>query len=168
MQAQETKRKLEFANLMDRACTAYQVKRLDEATFSLYHNALAKYPIADLNEQLDRHIDSSEFFPKVVDMKPYNAKPHDYDQADRILAYCTPYHSTKNPRGNPHGIFLPDSLTSQRYSESVDDYEVRIGNAMTAAMYPNLGKKTEVKPVSVAERMTYQEWQQQENHNGRQ
>jgi hypothetical protein len=151
---------------MERACLAYQAKRLDNATFSLYHNALAKYSIADLNEQLDRHIDRSEFFPKVVDMKPYTAKPADYDLADKVRAYCSPHSAIKNPHGNPHGIFLSENVSAQRYNESVEKYEVRIGNAMTRAMY---SKPKVVEVQRQSGRTTYQEWQQQqENHNDRQ
>ena len=172
MKAQETTRKLAFANLMARACAAYQVKRLDEATFSLYYNALAKYSIADLNEQLDRHIDISEFFPKVVEMKPYNAKVSpDEDRTALIRAYCAPL-TVKNPKGNPLHVQLSESTSQRGYSESVDNYERRIGIAVNHAYYPNLevwGHSKAVEGQRQSGRTTYQEWQQQqENHNDRQ
>lgn len=57
--------------------------------------------------------------------------------ADRVYAYCKP-DSKANPKGNPHGITLPESVAQRVPGESPDEYERRIGNAMTLAMYPKL------------------------------
>ena len=58
-------------------------------------------------------------------------------QADRVYAYCKPV-GRDNPKGNSHGITLPESIAQRVPGESPDEYERRIGNAVTLAMYPHL------------------------------
>jgi len=80
----EIDRQLRFANLMEKAQVAYQVKKLDRATFELYHNALDKYSIEAIEARLDRHIETSEFFPKVSDLVPMGQ--HGTHLADQYVA----------------------------------------------------------------------------------
>lgn len=57
---------------------------------------------------------------------------------DRIYAYTKPESKT-NPKGNPHHVSLPESIAHRYSHESAEDYRKRISDAMTFAMYPNLG-----------------------------
>ncbi len=54
----------------------------------------------------------------------------------KIAAYTTPFHASRNPRGNPHGISLPPSISRKTEAESVDEYAARISYAITFALYP--------------------------------
>ena len=133
---QETKRDLAFANLMERACRAYQVKKLDAATFNLYHDALARFPIEELRTQLDRHIATSEFFPKVVDFKPPDYSGREGEEEDKIYAYGEPHHPIKNPHGNPHFVRLPEGRRRRQMGERIEAYKRRMGDEVSFAMYP--------------------------------
>lgn len=135
MNAQE--RELAFANLMAKACLAYQVKKLDPATFELYEGALAKYSIQAIEAQLDRHIAESEFFPKVADLRPATSTDRgEQEQEDKIYAYGEPHHQTKNPHGNPHHITIPEAHRRRQLGETIDAYKRRIGFEVTCRMYP--------------------------------
>lgn len=56
---------------------------------------------------------------------------------DRIYAYTKPA-SKSNPAGNPHHVFLPDSIAQRQVGEPAEQYRQRISNAVTLAMYPQL------------------------------
>lgn len=56
-------------------------------------------------------------------------------QEQRIQAYGKPK-TMGNPKGNPHGITLPAGALARMQAESVDQFERRIGAAVTNAMYP--------------------------------
>ncbi len=64
-------------------------------------------------------------------------------QAESIYAYTRP-HSTRNPKGNPHGITLPESIASRRQSESVERYEKRIADEVIFAIYPKMRTKDHI------------------------
>ena len=55
-------------------------------------------------------------------------------QAESIYAYTRPQ-TVRNPRGNPHGITLPESIASRRQGESAERYEKRIADEVTFARY---------------------------------
>jgi hypothetical protein len=57
--------------------------------------------------------------------------------ADRVYCY-TKAESKSNPKGNPHHINLPESIAQRRPQESAEEYERRIGDAITFAKYPKL------------------------------
>ncbi len=56
-------------------------------------------------------------------------------QTESIYAYARPQ-TTRNPKGNPHGTTLPESIASRRKSESAERYEKRIADEVTFARYP--------------------------------
>jgi hypothetical protein len=54
---------------------------------------------------------------------------------DRVYAYASPQDPRSNPKGNPHGIKLPDSVAQRVIGETPVEYEKRISDEITAAMY---------------------------------
>lgn len=58
--------------------------------------------------------------------------------AERVYAYTMPQDSKKNPKGNPHGVKLPESAAGRVPGESPLDYERRIASEVTFAMYPHM------------------------------
>lgn len=64
----EIDHKLRFSNLMAKACAAYQTKPLDKETMRVYYEHLKDIPAADLERNLQSHIKTQRFFPKVADL----------------------------------------------------------------------------------------------------
>lgn len=62
-------------------------------------------------------------------------------KVERVKAYTLPYDKTKNPKGNTHGIRLPDSIADRKMGELADQYEKRIADEITFAMYPNMRRQ---------------------------
>lgn len=58
--------------------------------------------------------------------------------AERVYSYAFPQDPKKNPKGNPHGVKLPESAAQRVPGESAYDYEKRIAAEITFAMYPQL------------------------------
>lgn len=97
----EIDHKLQFSNLMAKACAAYQTKPLDKETMRVYYENLSDVPVADLERNLKAHIKSQRFFPKVSDLiskqeevcrpmlgSPYKAShryPHAHRAANLVL-----------------------------------------------------------------------------------
>lgn len=67
-----------------------------------------------------------------------NQTQENLTKADRVYSYTMPHDVKKNPKGNPHGVKLPESVASRVPGESVDDYEKRIATEVTFAMYPHM------------------------------
>jgi len=69
---------------------------------------------------------------------PPGEKDRPFVDVSRVFDYTTPYDRVKNPRGNPHGIKLPNSTAQKSPTESDHEYESRIGSIVTLQMYPKL------------------------------
>lgn len=52
----------------------------------------------------------------------------------RMMAYAKAG-GPSNPKGNPHGIKLPDHIAARRPCELIEDYERRISAAITQSKY---------------------------------
>lgn len=74
-------RKLAFANLMNRACAAYQRREIAPATLEVYYDALVHVPMDVLAERLNNHVANSPKFPTIADLKPPPRSHHGYGPA---------------------------------------------------------------------------------------
>ena len=64
-------------------------------------------------------------------------------QAESIYTYTRPQ-TIRNPRGNPHGITLPESIAARRQGESAVRYEKRIADEVIFAIYPKMRTKDHI------------------------
>ena len=81
-------------------------------------------------------------------LPPPNAGSETYDdpaRAEQIYAYTKPLSPIQNPKGNPHHIRLPESIAQRKIGESIEQYEKRIADEVTFALYPNLRPRFESK-----------------------
>lgn len=61
-------------------------------------------------------------------------------QAELILAYTRP-HSARNPKGNSHGIMLPQSIALRKQGESVEHYGKRIADEVSFVLHPQMRRQ---------------------------
>lgn len=110
--------------------------------------ALKHFSQADVrkaaNEAITHFVDYPPSLPQFLDViRDTTPKLTGPDQenahlVDRVYAYTKP-EGKRNPNGNPHRITLPESVAAKKMGESPEQYEKRVSEAVTFAMYPKLG-----------------------------
>ena len=127
-----------------RVCYGTQWKHDSPEALQVWANALAPYSRQQIDQAmagcLDHYIDFAPTLPQfrklihdAAPLLPGSAK-EDKANADAVLAYAKPQ-SKHNPKGNPHGVSLPDSTAKRTHGESIEAYSQRIACAVTRAMH---------------------------------
>lgn len=116
----------------------------------LWQKALHKFNRGDVLSAVAKCVEVYPDFPpslgQFVGLVQYNepmlegpgGSREDTARLDRIFAYTLPFDKTKNPHGNPHHIRLPNAVAQRRVGEHPNNYEIRIANEVTLALYPRL------------------------------
>jgi hypothetical protein len=127
-----------------RVCYGPQWKHDTPEALQVWANALAHYNREQIDKAmagcLDYYIDFAPTLPQFlrmiresVSLLPGSAEANRV-AADAVYAYAKPQ-SNHNPKGNPHGISLPESIAKQRHGESVESYNRRTACAVTRALH---------------------------------
>ena len=136
----------EFSNLIDDTFAAFNRVPLP-GTKEQFWGVLRKFSIATLQKAFAMWISNEERAPTPAAIRRLafeasrEAKQVDGDEnfilIERAYAYSRPQ-STHNPKGNPHGITLPESIASRKQGEAAERYEKRIAYEVTFTKYPNM------------------------------
>ncbi len=136
----------EFSELVDDMFAAFNRDPRPGAK-ELHWNVLRKFGIATVRKAFMKWTADEERAPTPAAIRRLafdvlrEAKQVDGDEnfilVERVHAYTRP-HSGRNPKGNPHGITLPESIARRRPGESAERYEKRIFDETTFMQYPQL------------------------------
>lgn len=141
--------RVEFSSLIDDAFAAFDRVPLP-GTKEQFWGVLRKFSIATLRKAFATWVSNEERAPTPAAIRRLafeasrEAKQVDGDEnfilIERVYAYSRPQ-STHNPKGNPHGITLPESIASRKQGEAAERYEKRIADEVSFAKYPKMQSK---------------------------
>ena len=111
----------------------------------VWANALARYNCQQVAVAMQKCLTSYIDFPPTlpqfleiirepVRLLPGSVEAHKAEE-DKIFAYTKPL-GPHNPEGNPSCITLHGSVAVRRQGEAINEYRLRISNAVTIAKYP--------------------------------
>ena len=137
----------EFSELIDDVFAAFDRVSLP-GTKEQFWCVLQKISWRTVRQAFARWVSDEERTPTPAAIKHLafevsrEARPNQGDEdfvlAERVSAYTKP-HSKRNPNGNPHNVSLPANVAQRRMNELANEFEARIGNAVTLARYPKVG-----------------------------
>ena len=127
-----------------RVCYGAQWKHDSPEALQVWANALAPYNRQQIDQALagclDHYTDFAPTLPQfrklireAVPLLPGSAE-EDKAMADAVFAYTKPQ-SKHNPKGNPHGVSLPDNTAQRGRGESISAYRLRIACEVTRAIH---------------------------------
>lgn len=138
--------RVEFSNLIDDVFAAFDRVPLPGAKEQFW-GVLQKFNIATLRKAFTMWVSNEERAPTPAAIRRLafeasrQAKQVDGDEnlilIERVYAYCRPQ-TTHNPKGNPHGITVPESVASRKQGEDAERYEKRIAAEVSFAKYPKM------------------------------
>lgn len=98
--------------------------------------AISTYP--DFPPTVGQFVDMVDFHMPQLPAPGQKSIQDEAARADRIYAYTKPKSPIQNPKGNDHHVRLPESVAQRIPGESLDQYEKRIADEVTFALYPRL------------------------------
>lgn len=138
----------EFSSIIDDCFAAFDRTPL-HGTKEVFWNVLQRFGIDTVRKAFKRWIETGHKVPSPAAIKKLafdvaakvKAKEIEGDAdavgIERMYAYCRPQ-SGHNAQGNPHRVTLPESIARRRPGETALQYEYRISNEITLALYPRL------------------------------
>ena len=134
------------------ACYGHKFAHQADA-IPIWLNALRKYSVKEIMRGANAAVLAYSDFPPTLGQflrllnesapRMPSADGENSAQAELIYAYTRPQ-TSRNPKGNPHCITLPESIAARRQGESAERYEKRIAAEVNFAIYPKMRMKDRI------------------------